>query len=112
MEQIVTVGIAIVVVTIRSRIAIVVIASPVNVRIVLIVAFNLSPPILHHLRFTFAIMVLEKMDTCRQNLYTTLPILYKYLGHKNIEATEHYLMLAKDYFINILYPDTFLKRRY
>ena len=55
---------------------------------------------------------LEKMDKEGQDLYTTLPILCKYLGHKNIEATEYYLLLAKDYFINItnkeeLYYDEF-----
>lgn len=60
-----------------------------------------TPPRLHDLRFTFAVMALEKMDKSGQDLYTTLPILCKYLGHKNIEATEHYLMLAKDYFINV-----------
>ena len=60
-----------------------------------------TPPRLHDLRFTFAVMSLEKMDKVGQDLYTTLPILCKYLGHKNIEATEHYLMLVKDYFINV-----------
>lgn len=60
-----------------------------------------TPPRLHDLRFTFAVMALEKMDKTGQDLYTTLPILCKYLGHKNIEATEHYVMLVKDYFINI-----------
>lgn len=61
-----------------------------------------SPPRLHDLRFTFAVMTLEKMDKAGQDLYTTLPILCKYLGHKNIEATEHYVMLVKDYFINVI----------
>lgn len=60
-----------------------------------------TPPRLHDLRFTFAVMALEKMDKAGQDLYTTLPILCKYLGHNSIEATEHYLMLAKDYFINV-----------
>lgn len=60
-----------------------------------------TPPRLHDLRFTFAVMALEKMDKAGQDLYTTLPILCKYLGHKNIEATEHYVMLVKDYFINV-----------
>ena len=45
--------------------------------------------------------VLEKMDKGGQDLYTTLPILCKYLGHNSIEATEHYVMLVKDYFINV-----------
>lgn len=60
-----------------------------------------TPPRLHDLRFTFAVMALEKMDKAGQDIYTTLPILCKYLGHKNIEATEHYVMLVKDYFINL-----------
>ena len=71
-----------------------------------------TPPRLHDFRFTFAINALEKMDKEGQDLYTTLPILCKYLGHKNIEATEYYLLLAQDYFINItnkeeLYYDEF-----
>lgn len=60
-----------------------------------------TPPRLHDLRFTFAVMALEKMDKAGQDLYTTLPILCKYLGHNSIEATEHYVMLVKDYFINV-----------
>ena len=60
-----------------------------------------TPPRLHDFRFTFAVNALEKMDKNGQDLYTTLPILCKYLGHKNIEATEYYLLLVKDYFINI-----------
>ena len=60
-----------------------------------------TPPRLHDFRFTFAVTALEKMDKDGQDLYTTLPILCKFLGHKNIEATEYYLLLAKDYFINI-----------
>ena len=60
-----------------------------------------TPPRLHDFRFTFAVNALEKMDKDGQDLYTTLPILCKYLGHKNLEATEYYLLLVKDYFINI-----------
>lgn len=60
-----------------------------------------TPPRLHDFRFTFAVTVLEKMDKQGQDLYTTLPILCKYLGHKNIEATEYYLLLAKDYFVDL-----------
>lgn len=60
-----------------------------------------TPPRLHDLRFTFAVMALEKMDKAGQDLYTTLPILCKYLGHNSIEATEHYVMLVKDYFISV-----------
>ena len=60
-----------------------------------------TPPRIHDLRFTFAVMALEKMDKAGQDLYTTLPILCKYLGHNSIEATEHYVMLVKDYFINV-----------
>lgn len=41
------------------------------------------------------------MDKEGQDLYTTLPILCKFLGHKTIESTEYYLLLAKDYFIDI-----------
>ena len=60
-----------------------------------------TPPRLHDFRFTFAVTALEKMDKEGQDLYTTLPILCKFLGHKTIESTEYYLLLAKDYFIDI-----------
>lgn len=58
-------------------------------------------PRLHDFRFTFSINALNQMEERGQDLYTTLSILSRYLGHKNISATEHYLILAKDYFINI-----------
>lgn len=58
-----------------------------------------TPPRLHDFRFTFSVYALEKMIDNNVDLYTTLPILSKYLGHKNITATEHYLLLASDYFI-------------
>lgn len=61
-----------------------------------------TPPRIHDFRFTFAVNALEQMEKNGSDLYTTLPILSKYLGHKNISATEHYLMLAKDYFINVV----------
>lgn len=60
-----------------------------------------TPPRLHDFRFTFSVNALDKMEKDGQDLYTTLPILSKYLGHKNISATEHYLLLATDYFINV-----------
>ena len=60
-----------------------------------------TPPRLHDFRFTFAVNALEKMEKNGQDLYTTLPILSKYLGHKNISSTEYYLILVQDYFINI-----------
>ena len=60
-----------------------------------------TPPRLHDFRFTFAVTALEKMNKEGQDLYTTLPILCKFLGHKTIESTEYYLLLAKDYFIDI-----------
>ena len=62
-------------------------------------------PRLHDFRYTFAVNALEKMEKIGQDIYTTLPILSKYLGHKNISATEHYLMLVKDYFINITFKE-------
>ena len=43
-----------------------------------------TPPRLHDFRFTFAVTALEKMDRDGLDLYTTLPILCKFLGHKNI----------------------------
>ena len=57
---------------------------------------NIISSFFQFVKFCVYISILTPLD-----LYTTLPILCKFLGHKNIEATEYYLLLAKDYFINI-----------
>jgi integrase len=58
-------------------------------------------PRLHDLRHLFSIRALEQMAEKGYDLYTSLPILCKYLGHKSIIETEHYIRLTKDRFSQI-----------
>ena len=51
---------------------------------------------LHDFRHTFSIRALEKMEDLGYDLYVTLPLLVKYLGHKSITETEYYLRLTKN----------------
>ena len=56
---------------------------------------------LHDLRHTFAVYSLEKMIEEGQDIYCSLPILSKYLGHSKITSTEHYLRLTNENFKKI-----------
>ena len=58
-------------------------------------------PRIHDLRHTFAINSLEQMIQKGFDVYTSLPILSKYLGHKGIKETEYYLKLIPEYYQNI-----------
>jgi len=50
-------------------------------------------PNVHSLRHNFAVRAMEKMQSEGMDLYCTLPILAKFLGHKGIRETERYLRL-------------------
>lgn len=50
---------------------------------------------IHDLRHTFAVNSLKQMIDKGFDLYTSLPILSVYLGHKNITETEYYLRLIE-----------------
>ena len=52
-------------------------------------------PRIHDLRHGFAILALEQMELQGYDMYTSLPLLSKYLGHKTIVETEHYVRLTK-----------------
>ena len=52
-------------------------------------------PRLHDFRHLFAIKALEQMVENGYDLYTSLPILCKYLGHKSILETEYYIRLTQ-----------------
>lgn len=67
---------------------------------------------IHDLRHTFCVNALKQMEEKGFDLYTSLPILSVYLGHKHITETEYYLRLvqeeaekatrrAKDYMIDL-----------
>ena len=57
---------------------------------------------LHDLRHTFCVRALEQMQEKGFDLYTSLPLLSKYLGHKHITETEYYLRLMESHFGEIL----------
>jgi integrase len=78
-------------------------------------ANNGHPPRVHDLRHTFACHSLASMIESGMDIYTTLPILSAYLGHKSLRATEKYVRLTvaiypqliKD--VNITFLDVFPK---
>lgn len=55
-------------------------------------------PRLHDLRHTFAVHVIGKWINEEKDIYVCLPILSKYLGHKNIYYTERYIHLVPEAF--------------
>lgn len=57
---------------------------------------------LHDLRHTFCVRALEQMLEKGFDLYTSLPLLSRYLGHKHITETEYYLRLMEEHFGGIL----------
>lgn len=57
-------------------------------------------PRLHDLRHTFSVHTLAEMSSQGMDLYYSLPILSKYLGHASLEATEHYVRLTAE-----MYPE-------
>ena len=61
-----------------------------------------SVPRLHDLRHTFCVRALEQMETKGFDLYTSLPMLSTYLGHRRITETEYYLRLMESHFSGIL----------
>ncbi len=63
---------------------------------------NGSIPRLHDLRHTFAVRALEQMERKGFDIYTSLPVLSVYLGHRKITETEYYLHLMESHFSGIL----------
>lgn len=59
-------------------------------------------PRIHDFRHTFSVHTLIKMEKNNLDLYYSLPILSKYLGHKSIEATEKYVRLTKNMYPEII----------
>jgi len=57
-------------------------------------------PRLHDLRHTFAVHSLAAMSRAGIDLYTAMPVLSVYLGHKSIWMTEKYIRLTA-----AMYPD-------
>jgi len=59
---------------------------------------------IHDLRHTFAVTSLAAMAEAGVDLYAPLPILSRYLGHRSLDATNHYVQLTAS-----LYPDLIRK---
>ena len=57
-------------------------------------------PRVHDFRHTFSVHSLVKMSEAGLDLYYSLPILSKYLGHQSLEATDKYVRLTSD-----MYPE-------
>ena len=57
-------------------------------------------PRVHDLRHSFSVHSLESMSRSGLDLYYSLPILSKYLGHQSLEATDAYVRLTFE-----MYPE-------
>lgn len=59
-------------------------------------------PRLHDLRHTFAVHALEGMAAQGIDMYVSIPYLEEYMGHRNINCTEKYLLLTADSYDRII----------
>lgn len=59
-------------------------------------------PRLHDLRHTFSVHTLAEMASQELDLYYSLPILSKYLGHSSLEATDRYVRLTAEMYPELL----------
>lgn len=59
-------------------------------------------PRLHDLRHTFSVHTLAEMSSNGLDLYYSLPILSKYLGHSSLEATDKYVRLTAEMYPELL----------
>lgn len=57
---------------------------------------------IHNFRHRFAINCLNQLEDKGYDIYTSLPLVSKYLGHKSIKETEYYLRLTKNFSNKIL----------
>ena len=63
---------------------------------------NGRTPRIHDLRHTYAVRALEAMERRGFDLYATLPLLSRSMGHRHITETEYYLRLREEHFASIL----------
>src|SRR5690606_28500309 len=59
-------------------------------------------PRIHDLRHTFAVTSMANMAESGIDLYVSLPILSNYLGHRSLEATNHYVRLTAGMFPDLV----------
>lgn len=67
---------------------------------------NNKLPRVHDFRHTYAVHALQKMIDNGMDIYCTLPFLSSFLGHVNIQSTEHYLRLVESNFKDVLYNNS------
>lgn len=67
---------------------------------------NNKLPRVHDFRHTYAVHALQKMIDNGMDVYCALPFLSSFLGHVNIQSTEHYLRLVESNFKDVLYNDS------
>lgn len=56
---------------------------------------------IHDLRHTFAVNALNQMVVKGYDVYTSLPLLSQYMGHRRIESTEYYLRFIEKYYDDV-----------
>lgn len=61
-----------------------------------------SGPRIHDFRHTFSVHTLAAMSEQELDLYYSLPILSKYLGHTSLEATDQYVRLTEEMYPSLL----------
>lgn len=54
----------------------------------------------HCARHTFAVHSLHKLVTSGEDIYSVMPVLSKFLGHKDLRGTERYVRLTHE-----IYPE-------
>lgn len=59
-------------------------------------------PRLHDFRHTFSVHTLAELSSQGLDLYYSLPILSKYLGHTSLEATDQYVRLTAEMYPELL----------
>ena len=58
-------------------------------------------PRIHDIRHTFCVHTLEAMTEKGFGIYTTAPLLVRFLGHKSLSETEYYLRLVSEGFKSV-----------
>lgn len=61
---------------------------------------NQRGPMIHEIRHTSAVHALVKLTQSGQDVYTSLPLLAAFLGHKKVLDSENYIRLTQE-----MYPD-------
>jgi len=60
-------------------------------------------PRLHDLRHTFCVNSLVKMAEEGMDLYTSMPVLMTYMGHKSLSATNRYVRITEEMYPNLIH---------